>query len=175
MSGRREVVLGFCWTHVLKGMAFSSRISRVEPQGGFVLDSRFAIQASRVRVGFSLLGVSFDAPLLSGESSEEPEESAVVIVEVVDEAIGVPGAGWVCVQASCGVTTRRSSQQCRSPEDKERVVIHEVQNCKERGNGVLSCLLSCADIAGVAGLTTRGDFTEQPRNTAEIVVTSYGT
>jgi len=58
---------------------------------------------------------------------EEPEETAVVVVQVVDQLFGVPGAGWIRSDAILGITPGIVPQQRGPAEHEQRRVVHKVQ------------------------------------------------
>ena len=68
--------------------------------------------------------------LVARTAAEEPEEPAVVVVEVVDEAVRVSGAGRVGVEADFRLASARRPQQRCAPEHEERVIVNEVQHCQ---------------------------------------------
>lgn len=59
---------------------------------------------------------------------EEPEEAAVVVVQVVDQLVGVSGTRRVRGGARPGVTSGVVAQQSGPAEHQQRRVVHEVQH-----------------------------------------------
>jgi len=59
---------------------------------------------------------------------EEPEETAIVIIQVVDQLIGVSGTGRIRCRAIPGIASGVVPQQRCSAEHEQRRIVHEVQH-----------------------------------------------
>jgi len=59
---------------------------------------------------------------------KEPEETAVVVVQVVDQLVGVPGTGRIRGGAILGIAPGVVTQQRGTAEHEQRRVVHKVQH-----------------------------------------------
>lgn len=73
---------------------------------------------------------------------EEPEESALVVVQIVDQVVRVPRTNGVRVRARTGVASGVVSQQRGPAEHQQRRFVHEHNHGQQAENLIESLIIA---------------------------------